>query len=46
MLQDGITSDNFNVRVDITSVSTTDPEVIWVEYKPAVQPIAYLPPPL
>lgn len=46
MLQDGITSDNFNVRVDITSVSTTDPEVIWVEYKPAVQPIAYLPPPI
>lgn len=44
MLQDGISSDNFNIRVDITSVSTTDPEVIWVEYKPAIQPIAYLPP--
>lgn len=31
MLRDGIDENQFNVRVEITPITTTDPEVIWVE---------------
>ena len=44
MLQDGLNPDKFTVRVDITPVSTTDPEVIWVEYEQAASPVSYIPP--
>lgn len=44
MLRDGIDGSQFKVRVDITPVSTTDPEVIWVEYKAAADTVAYIPP--
>lgn len=43
MLNDGIDAGQFNVRVNITPVTTTDPEVIWVEYKPATETVAYIP---
>lgn len=44
MLRDGIDERQFNVRVEITPITTTDPEVIWVEYKPAADTVAYIPP--
>lgn len=44
MLKDGLNPDKFAVRVDITPVSTTDPEVIWVEYEQAASPVSYIPP--
>lgn len=44
MLNDGIDAEQFNVRVNITPVTTTDPEVIWVEYKPATDTVKYIPP--
>ena len=44
LADDGINPELFNVRVDITPVSTTDPEVIWINYKPIVRPLAYIPP--
>jgi predicted nucleotidyltransferase component of viral defense system len=34
LLAQGIPNDLFDVRVNITTVSTTDPEIIYVEYKP------------
>lgn len=43
LINDGISPELFNVRVDITPVSTTDPEVIWVEYKSAVDIVEYIP---
>lgn len=43
LVQNGISVEQFNVRVDITSVSTTDPEVIWVEYKSVVDAVDYIP---
>lgn len=42
-VKNGIPIEHFNVRVDITPVSTTDPEVIWVEYKSAVNIVDYVP---
>lgn len=44
MLGDGIDKTQFNIRVEITPVTTTDPEVIWVEYKPVADVITYIPP--
>lgn len=44
MMADGIAADHFNIRVDITPVSTTDPEVVWVEYKPVADTVAYISP--
>ena len=44
LIQEGINPDKFTVRVDITPVSTTDPEVIWLEYEQAASPVSYIPP--
>jgi len=44
MLKDGIDTEQFNVRVNITPVTTIALEVIWVEYRPATETIAYIPP--
>lgn len=43
MIKDGIKPEKFKVYVDITSVSTTDPEVIYVEYEPTASPVSYIP---
>lgn len=43
LLKNEISPDQFNIRVDITPVSTTDPEVIWVEYKSVVNQVDYIP---
>lgn len=43
LIKNGISSDLFRVWVDITPVSTTDPEVIWVEYNSAVENVGYIP---
>lgn len=42
MLANGINADAFTVHVNITSVSTTDPEVIEVEYRPSLGEHTYL----
>lgn len=34
MIKDGISKENFKVHVNITPISTTDPEIIEVEYSP------------
>ncbi len=44
MIKDGINPDKFKVYVNITPVSTTDPEVIFVEYEQIASPISYIPP--
>lgn len=44
MIKDGINPDKFKVFVNITPVSTTDPEVIFVEYEQAASPVSYIPP--
>lgn len=44
MLLDGIDGKQFKVRVEITPITTTDPEIIWVEYKPVTDAVAYIPP--
>lgn len=43
MIKDGINPKKFKVYVNITSVSTTDPEVIYVEYEPTASPVSYIP---
>ena len=42
MEKDGISKDSFNVHVNITSISTTDPEIIEVEYKPVFNDNPYI----
>lgn len=42
MLANGIAADSFTIRVNITPVTTTDPEVIEVEYNSAMGEHAYL----
>lgn len=44
MLRDGIDVNQFNVCVNITPITTTDPEVIWVKYTPAADTVTYIPP--
>lgn len=44
LIKNGVNPNQFNVRVDITPVSTTDPEVIWVEYKTIADKLDYIPP--
>lgn len=44
MIKDGINPEKFKVYVNITPVSTTDPEVIFVEYEQSASPISYIPP--
>jgi hypothetical protein len=44
MIKDGVDADKFKVYVNITPVSTTDPEVIFVEYEQTASPINYIPP--
>ncbi len=44
LVKDGINPDKFRVYVNITQVSTTDPEVIYVEYEQAASPVSYIPP--
>lgn len=44
MIKDGINPDKFRVYVNITPVSTTDPEVIYVEYEQTASPVSYIPP--
>lgn len=43
LVEEGISPRHFNVRVDITPISTTDPEVIWVEYESAANAVDYIP---
>jgi len=42
LLQMGITADKFTVRVNITSVTTVDPEVIYVDYQSALPNSEYI----
>ena len=42
MIAQGIKEDSFSVRVQITSVSTTDPETIEIEYKSALPESSYI----
>lgn len=44
LLNQGISENMFNVWVNITPVSTTDPEIINIEYKPLYSNIAYIKP--
>ncbi len=44
MIEDGIDAEKFKVYVNITPVSTTDPEVIFVEYEQTASPVNYIPP--
>lgn len=44
MIKDGVDPEKFKVYVNITPVSTTDPEVIFVEYEQSASPISYIPP--
>ncbi len=44
MTDDGIDPGKFRIHVNITPVSTTDPEVVYVEYEPAASPVSYIPP--
>lgn len=44
MIRDGIEASKFKVDVNITPVSTTDPEIIFVEYDRTVSPVNYIPP--
>lgn len=44
MIKDGVDADKFKVYVNITPVSTTDPEVIFVEYEQTASPVNYIPP--
>lgn len=44
LLKQGIPRELFNVWVDITPISTTDPEIIYVEYKPLYSNIEYIKP--
>lgn len=42
LLQMGITADKFSVRVNITSVTTVDPEVIYMDYQSALPNSEYI----
>lgn len=42
MVAQGIKEESFSVRVQITSVSTTDPETIEIEYKSALPESSYI----
>lgn len=44
LVRQGITENLFDVRVNITPVSTTDPEVIYVEYIPLYSDVEYIRP--
>lgn len=44
LINDGINSDSFHVHVNITPVSTTDPEIIEVEYTPVFNDNTYIRP--
>lgn len=44
MIKDGINPDKFKAYVNMTPVSTTDPEVIYVEYEQTASPVSYIPP--
>lgn len=44
MIKDGIDPEKFKIYVNITPVSTTDPEVIFVEYEQTASPVSYIPP--
>lgn len=44
MLKDGIDGSQFSISVDISPITTTDPEVIWVKYVPTADIVAYIPP--
>lgn len=43
MVTEGVNPEKFSIKVDITSVSTTDPEVILVEYESLTSHIPYIP---
>lgn len=43
MVVDGVNPGKFNIKVNITPVSTTDPEVIFVEYESQTSSIPYIP---
>ena len=42
MINDGVSQENFKVHVNITPVSTTDPEIIEVEYSPVFNNNPYI----
>lgn len=42
LIKNGIDVSKFDVKVNITSITTTDPEIIEVEYASAFQPLPYI----
>lgn len=44
LLKQGIPHEIFEVRVNITPISTTDPEIIYVEYRPLYSDVEYIKP--
>lgn len=42
LVRNGIDRDTFTVSVNITPVTTTDPEIIEVAYRPAFEDTAYI----
>ena len=42
MIKDGISKENFKVLVNITPISTTDPEIIEIEYSPVFNNNPYI----
>lgn len=43
MVKDGLDGSQFHIKVNITPISTTGPEVIWVEYQSVTDGVAYVP---
>lgn len=42
LIKDGISPDDFNVSVNITPITTTDPEIIEVSYRPSYEDFPYI----
>ena len=42
LIENGVSADKFKVNVNITPVTTTDPEIIEVEYQSAVNTLPYI----
>lgn len=42
LMEDGVDTSKFNINVNITSVTTTDPEIIEIEYKSIFQALPYI----
>ncbi|MFI3297315.1 MAG: nucleotidyl transferase AbiEii/AbiGii toxin family protein [bacterium] len=42
LIDNGINKSKFKVHVNITAITTTDPEIIEIEYQSAFQPLPYI----